>query len=600
MDYPSILISNRLEPKMFSDDREIIEFGGFSVIYDKDIKEKITILNTENYNIFGHINLSFRQKILEMGNDLEQFVQDQNKIGNDFNWGFIAFFGKKNQDLVLINDFYGIYPLYYSLNGGKLIISNDFDFLAFQLSSLSINDFAVYDYLLFNYTLKSRTIFREISQIEGSSRYVFDINLCETNTSAGLEELFKLPATEVSLAGMCRSLAKNISNNLDQSLPSLVALTGGFDSKVIISALLSEGVEFKTFTFGIENSPDHIAAAETSRFLKLSHKYVAIPQGFLADFQSQLDRFLRNHANLPMFDTLLYYLAIKDDLPESNFITGQMGGELIVGPVLISELITTRSFASLAMETDLIKLEKSLISQIDQIGFLNKNSFCKNPGEYVLTLQSYMNRPGPDKNLNIVNFLLKETYAKFFGAVFSNLFSKFNIINPMVDIDYLQYLFNSEYRFTNKKIFRKAPLSHFISRRLYPRLVKFMQPAVLKTSMDRGYNLGDFLHWVNFYKPFINYAKRHLFKRSYTRRTGSALYLEMIKKMALELLPSSYVLGINIFDKQKVLDEISKMRTGNLSRFQEQKILQLFTLHLVIERYSDKIKGINFKNQPVS
>jgi hypothetical protein len=585
MNYPSIFISTYIPAIISEGNYSILEAVGFNIIYKKSLEGKIFIYQNDSILVFAQCSYGFLSLLKSKdANYFESELQIKETLPI-LQWGFLSIFSKTEKSVVIYNDIYGIYPLYYTKNE-QFTISNDFDGLAKMQKSLTPSVMGVYDYLLFNYTLKSHTLFNEINQLEGNSKLFYDVNRIKV-FSFDIEILDRIPAVEVGVEAMCDSLNTNVRGNIDPMLPNTAPLTGGFDSKVIISLLLSLGYDFDTFTFGYENSPDHIAAVSTATNLNFSHRFIGMSDEFIQNLDIKLDMFLRNHPNAPMFDTLLSYLSVSEVLAPCNLITGQMGGELIVGPVLISELITTRTFAMLATASDTTSLQLGLRADANQIGFIEMQTFNRGLEDYASSLNYYLKK---SDNSNIVNFLLKETYGKFFGVVFSNLFGKFNVVNPLVDIKYLRHLLTSQYRFTNKKPFKKAPFSHFISRRLYPKLIKLMYPLVLKTKMDRGYNLEDFMHWYNFFKPFFNYAKRHLFRKKTITYIPQARYFDEIRKKTLDVLPTSRLLDWSIFDKKTLLQQINEMKSGNATKFQERKLIQLFTLHLIFSRYSTRVK----------
>jgi hypothetical protein len=185
--------------------------------------------------------------------------------------------------------------------------------------------------------------------------------------------------------------------------------------------------------------------------------------------------------------------------------------------------------------------------------------------------------------------LVNETYAKFFGVIFINMFSKYNVINPFLDLRFLKSLFNSKYSFTNKKPFQKAPLSHFFSRRLYPIMIRIIEPKVLSAQMDRGYNLKDFLHWYMFPKPILNYVKRHLFKKR--KKTSIDLgYIPYLKEVLVERAQNLQVVKFDFFEKEKLISLIEEMKNNRTTRFQEKKLLQVLTINYFLQKYSEKIQ----------
>lgn len=589
MEYPDIFISNSSLKDQLSDSVELYKFKDITIAYKKGLKSKLLIVDNSNFFLLAHVNIAYRNKLAKLTNDVENFTMDQASIISDFRWGFLCYINKEKEEISLMNDIYGIYPLYYTLKGKEFTLSNDFDTLAQLQDTLNMNIHGIYDYFLFNYTLKSRTLFKEIFQLQGGSHIEVNttrIKIYKCTHIAGV--IFEAEA-KGSIEDMKQAMYNNIMSDIDPDLPVQLSLTGGFDSKVVLAALLSNKINFSSYTYGHRYSDDNKAAESIAGKYGFRHDLLELSPDFLQNIKLQIEQFMRCSPNAPMFDTLLFYQIVKESVPASNILTGMMGGELIVGPVLISELITTRSAALLTLSSDENELLSGLKKNLHEIGFFNNKKFEDLSPEYAVPLLDYMKNKQGAKNQNIINFLLNETYAKFFGVVFNNLFGKYNLINPFVDINFLKPLLKSGYSFTQKHPFSKAPLSHFMSRRLYPKLIEIMCPSVLQTKMDRGYHLEDFLKWYKFHKPFVNYFRRHFFSKKTPRPSASSNYTDALLSIVKETIGSSEMIEWDIFDKKSILLLIQNLKNNNVSRFQIQKLIQLLTIYFFIKRYSAKL-----------
>ncbi|SDB81224.1 asparagine synthase-related protein [Williamwhitmania taraxaci] len=588
MNYPTIIISTDL-PVQNSDGKfSLLETVGFNIAYNKSVEGKIFIYENANILVLAHCNYGFLS-LLKLKDSI--FFQSELQIIESLKllqWGFLSVCNKQDKSIVLYNDIYGLYPLYYSNNNDKISISNDFDELALMQNSLTINNNGVYDYLLFNYTLKSRTLFNEIVHLEGGSKIFKDKSGLCISVVLNVADLIKQAHPLVTIEDMCANLSDHVRDNIELSLPIQLPLTGGFDSKIILSLLLHNDHEFSAYTFGDKSSPDCVTAMSIAKEYSIKHRHISLSEEYLCDIEKNIKQFIRDYPNAPMLDTLMYYQMVRDIFPPSNIVTGKMGGELIVGPVLISELITTRVASLLTLCKNGQELISGLMINIEEVGFVDRDLFMNNINEYTQSLSCYRKGESNVENLNIALFLLKETYAKFFGPVFCVLFYKHNLINPLVDLSFVIKLLNSKFSFLKKKPFSKEPFSHFMSRRLYPLLVRNISPSVLNTPMDRGYNLKDFLHWYNFPKPFLNYFTRHFLPKKPVKKPLVS-YMPSIKGLVKERLISSSVLDLNIFDKDEILRQITDMENGRTSRFQDQRLIQLLTLHYIFSRYTNKI-----------
>lgn len=584
IEFPSFFIFNRDHEKIKSKNLESIFFHNLVISYNKS-SEKIKMRDNGSFLSFYHTNEAFKNQ-LQFPNYPDHSLNYANTDYSLFSWGFYLRIDKENSNFSLVNDPFGIYPLFYCTDGSDFLISNDFDGMVKILAPVTLNIDGVYDYFLFNYTLKSNTLISEISRLRGFSTIMYEGGKLKI-TNAPISDL--IFGTENCCSGsMAECLRRNIKLNIDDSKPVKLPLTGGFDSKVILSLLLSSKKGFTSFTFGKKDSADVVAASSIAEMYSLKHETLEMSDDFLSSIDCQIDNFLRFSPNAPMLDTLLYYQLIKEELPKSNYVSGIMGGEMIVGPVLISELITTKSAALLTTNLSSSEVLAGLSSHLADLKIFNRGRYKTRLESYTESLSVYLQRSGKNNLESVINFLLNETYANFFGVVFANLFSRHNIINPLVDLDFLRLLFNSKYRFT--KPFSKAPLLHFNSRKLYIELIKSIEPSVLKSRMDRGYNLEDFMTWYKFYKPFLNYFKRHYIQSKNKTKIVSANYLSLLIDKAIRELPSSEVISLNIFDMQGILRLIGDVKTGTYSRVQKQTLLQLFLLSRFLDRYSAELQ----------
>ncbi|MHC1703466.1 MAG: hypothetical protein AB9846_06115 [Tenuifilaceae bacterium] len=588
MDYSSIFITNLKSKVFLNSSFETKTYNNYIIAYKKELNPHLLFVETDQNIVFAHVNYGCKKMLLALGNEVENVREVNSSILKDFHWGFILIISKTKNEIHLINDIYGVYPIYFINNEAGLIISNEFEGLINTQEKVSLNFHGLYDYFLFNYTIKSRTIINEISQLEGGSLIKFESNVLVVKKRADITNLI-FSYKDAGIEEMCRSLTDHIESNTDPDLPVQLPLTGGFDTKVILSILLSKQQKFAAYTFGSVDGDDNIAAQSIANQFGIDQKYIALTSDFLKEIDSQINNYIRFSPNAPMLESLLYYMLVKEKIPKSNIISGVMGGELMVGPVLIAELVTTRTAAMLTLCEDEEDLRIELAKDIEEVGFININRFKENVVEYIEPLKSYIRKNKEDKHKNIVNFLINETYAKFFGVIFINMFSKYNIINPFLDLRFLKSLFNSKYSFTHKRPFRKAPLSHFFSRRLYPKMIRIIEPKVLSAQMDRGYNLRDFLHWYMFPKPIFNYIRRHILKKR--KVVSSDLgYIPYLKELLVEKADSLHVIKLDFFDQDKLLYIIEDMKNNKTTKFQEKKLLQVLTINYFLQRYWEKLK----------
>jgi hypothetical protein len=222
---------------------------------------------------------------------------------------------------------------------------------------------------------------------------------------------------------------------------------------------------------------------------------------------------------------------------------------------------------------------------------LNHKSLESHFEKYVSELTEYTDFERKKNNEHLVRFLIQETYSKFFGTVFSNLFGKYNVINPYLNVPFLKSLYASKYSFLKKQTFKKSPTGHFFSRRLYPTLIQKIYPKVLQAKMDRGYRLSDFLKWYNFYKPVLNYAKRHLVKKKKTKSLTHEINHLLVGQFKLNWKDSN-LRNYDFINEKEIDHLLNVFESKDISKSEEKNLLKLIALDHLLESNEINIVGL--------
>ena len=349
MSYPSIYISKKSSHTFNEDSFHIIQFKEIKIVYEKSISDDIILLQHDSYCLFAHCNLLKRKGLITKFKRspkklLNEINEHYSEFINDFHWGFIFLLDLNSYRYTLFNDPFGIYPLYHSGDKSDLLMGNDFYGLCSRLNEVHFDLNGITDYFLFNYTLKSRTLIKEINQLIGGSQINFSKQVIDIHQVFDISLILETDHKQ-NKGFIHKNFADNLLGNLNKEIPTELALTGGFDNKVSLSVLLNSKKKFEAFTFGNKTSPDQIAAAEVAKLFSIHHKQLPVDNDFLDNISRHAQEFIRNAGNAPVLDSLIYYRMVNQKIPRSNLVLGHMGGELIVGPVLISELVITENSA---------------------------------------------------------------------------------------------------------------------------------------------------------------------------------------------------------------------------------------------------------------
>jgi asparagine synthase (glutamine-hydrolysing) len=227
------------------------------------------------------------------------------------------------------------FPVYYKENSDSLFISDNIS--AFEGKSL--NQFSKEQYLLGGFVLGCQTCFNGIMDVPNGCAVVFSnstkkVHIVETYSvekermfSCGYPQLKKMGGE--MLERMFDRLIESIGNK-----PVALLLSGGYDSRLILSGLLKKGYKnITTFTYGNEKNNEHLLAKKVAEKLGVKWHYISYTESFIRNHFNwqEIDSYLWYASNGNSFPSLHEYFAIKEIrtnnlVPDDTiFIPGYMG-----------------------------------------------------------------------------------------------------------------------------------------------------------------------------------------------------------------------------------------------------------------------------------
>lgn len=194
-----------------------------------------------------------------------------------------AIYNIKNQTLFLARDFFGIKPLYYLEEDGKIkaFSSEIKSFLSIPGFKTEVNDEAVYNYLSFQYNPLKETFFKRVYKLPPA--HCMNVNL-ETGSfdikkywSFEFEQNNKLDKEETKKK-IYDVIYDSVSHHMISDVPVGSFLSGGIDSSIIATLMqkISGTKKIKTFTVGFSSLTEGREAKETSSFLETDHTEITI------------------------------------------------------------------------------------------------------------------------------------------------------------------------------------------------------------------------------------------------------------------------------------------------------------------------------------
>jgi len=216
------------------------------IVYDNDI-----IANTGTLFYKDSIGSEALEKIYDSIN-----INNINEISKNI-FGNFSIIIKKGTNIYFFVDNMGIYKLYYSLIEREITITNIFYNLAKNMeNNLTINEQSLLEDSFQYSILGEETFVNEIKRVSGNYIYKYDLIkkellLIEKELNIEGYNHEDIEKSAKYLSSIIKDKIKIINNNFNNIT---INMTGGLDSRLILSAFLSEGIK-PNITYGIGDSP---------------------------------------------------------------------------------------------------------------------------------------------------------------------------------------------------------------------------------------------------------------------------------------------------------------------------------------------------------
>ncbi len=538
----------------------LIKAGQLYTYYRKgQVHDRELISETDELFILADANISFIRKI--KAEPSRSFIE---KNINYLDNGFVILFNKITNELILYTDIFGFFPVFSIIRSYREIkISSDFGQLL-KYSSSEVNASSVLDLLLFNYIINERTLLQDISRIKGGSVLTIMNDSVKSISSNNFAENFNIPEKyNKFLPGEAgQVLSEKIAGETSFFLPTVLTMSGGFDSRVLLAAVKHAGLDVSTFTFGQPGSIEQETIIPFIDLFSREHTFFRLNDDYRKDIKRHLIDFLECNLDSPSAQDLIHYSYIKRSLNSCNLIAGFMGGELITGQSLGAGVTFTEFAYHLLTSSDNSKLAELFDNEINKAGLFDIKAVGRYKEEYLTGISNYLS---DENKLHIIRFLLNEKYSKFFGRINSLFRNHSNFIVPFMSYDYLTYLLNSERSILRTGILNSSPAVTIRARIAYSRMVEYLHKPLANTKLDRLYSVKDLSRYYRLPYAIYAYFLNHVFdrnKKKYVRPHHYDLWYADFITSDFTSNFSNQVYGLIKKDFSKSSDQYMKLSSG--------------------------------------
>ena len=210
----------------------------------------------------------------------EQFVT---KINGVF---ILAIWDGLQKKLLIANDRFGLYPLYYAHHNGKLIFSPEMKgILCDPDFSKQVDLRALSEYMRFQHLLGEKTFFDDLKLLRNATllRYQFRTDSLSLESYWDFSQIPELPADltfEEAVEESGRLLKAAVDKQTLGGYRTGVYLSAGLDSRVILGLIDRERFPITTLTYGKKDCRDVVYAGRIAKIVGTDHQYFEFRNGY--------------------------------------------------------------------------------------------------------------------------------------------------------------------------------------------------------------------------------------------------------------------------------------------------------------------------------
>jgi asparagine synthase (glutamine-hydrolysing) len=273
-------IFNQERQPVFSEDRNLMIFLSGEFYNTSGLRHD---LKAKGYGFRDESDLELVLRLYQEKG--EQFIHNLEGVF------VLAIWDHDQQKLVVANDRFGLYPLYYAHYGGKLIFAPETKGILCDPNFHTELDLtALAEYVRFQHLLGDKTFFEGLKLLPNASilRYNVRTNSLNVQPYWDFLQIPQLPATltfEDATEEASRLLKAAVDKLTTGNYRLGVYLSGGVDSRTILGLISRDLFPITTVTFGQRGCRDMMYAQEIAAKVGTEHHYFEFSDGkWVEDF----------------------------------------------------------------------------------------------------------------------------------------------------------------------------------------------------------------------------------------------------------------------------------------------------------------------------
>jgi asparagine synthase (glutamine-hydrolysing) len=219
-------------------------------------------------------------------------------------------------EVLLASDAIGNYPLYWRAEADGLIFSSDLSALLRATREASRLDLgAVADYLTIGAVLGDKTLAEGVHVLDPGTVLTYDVRKARVSLRSylRLETFFHNRATDKSkyLEAVRAAFTTAVGRATQGVGPIGLSLSGGLDSRAILSAVNGRASDLRTYTLGVQGCADQAIAERLAGIAGTQHFYFPLDSTYLRDFLPNMAQMVSMTDGMYLSHGLTEMLAVR-------------------------------------------------------------------------------------------------------------------------------------------------------------------------------------------------------------------------------------------------------------------------------------------------
>ncbi len=408
----------------------------------------------------------------------------------------IAIYDKGNSSITLISDQNSQFPLYYGYLDGCFVFSTNLSTFTTLKVNSEFNREWLYEFLFFNFPIDRTTFLKNVHKIRPVTILTFQIDSKKIKEISYADLHIKPEKVLVGKMALdkCVEIFRNrVADYYSVSQPNIVAISGGFDSRTILS-LAPEQSKIELYTYGTRNSHDLRSVSKFVRKLGHNHSEIYFDDDFLVKLPNLIYETVRlSGGTQPILrSTLIYvYSKLYEIYNAPLVLLGGINGDFYRGWDFYN---TNYSILSAPLKeffrTGKVMLDENLFKKI-----LSKrySEFIEYIRKSLNKIQNLYGDPrSPEAKMSYITY---QANPRYFGGEIAIAGNYFKIRQPFLDYDLVRLAFETEFsELGQRERFINGKDQSFIKFRMLSKLIK--SNSKLKSTYINGmpialYALGN-------------------------------------------------------------------------------------------------------------